>query len=254
LPRHHLSHTSVITLDVTVLSNLLQRPITDHLHFFHSFIETVEALREQGVQHDVILLIHGPTQLQQPERVILDRLRVYCYPINDLGKGVIAVPPHEVFDSHVAQFLRAKISILRLTQYTRLLYFDPTTRLGHGCDAMLESMHGNFSVHRGEMLDGPFDTRAFLIIPSKQTFYDVDDAWTTVSFSIEQGWLETGSIPTWGPPANQKHDWSFARSSQDIGLLYYYFYMSPVHREGRVHASTIDPEAWAKCVPLHREM
>jgi hypothetical protein len=210
-------------------------------------------LREQGVKYDVILLIHGKNELKQSERELLGRLHVYCDSVQDARLLKHRIGRHENFGADVATFLGININILRLTQYSRLLYFNPMTRLSHECDALLDSMHGNFSAFPGKMLEGPFDTRAFLINPSKRAYYDLYDVVQKFSFSVEQGWFEAGSIPTWGPLTDPKHDWSFARSSQDTGLFYYYYFVSSVRRDGRVHASKIDPMAWAKCVLPHHE-
>jgi hypothetical protein len=120
---------------------------------------------------------------------------------------------------------------------------------------LLESLDADFGARRSDVQEGPFDTRAFLIKPSKQAYYDMFDIAVTMHYSVEKGWLEYGQIPAWGSSTvSPKHNWEFARSSQDIGILYYYYFLSPVHRSGRVHASTIDSKSWSKCVlPLPHE-
>jgi hypothetical protein len=251
----HFGYVSVITLDASLISDLLGRHIRDRFYLFHSFIATVEALRDQGVTHDVILLIYGTAVLPRNfGRAIFKRLRVYCYHFHGAVGSMkrTFAGKHEEFGWMLAEFLRAKIHILRLTQYSRLLYFDATTRLSRGCDALLDTMHGNFSVYRGMSTEAPFDSRAFLITPSKQAYYDLYDVAATKHFSIEHGWLEVGSIPQWGPADHLKRNWEFARSSQDVGLLYYYYFRSPARRYyGNFHVSTIATESWEKCVLSH---
>jgi hypothetical protein len=246
------AYVSVITLDHSLLESLFDRPDIDDLTLLNSFIGTVKALRERGVKHDVILLIFGKQALRPSERAVLDQLRVYCYPVQEFKREKSHFrSPHEPFDMSLARFYRVNLNILRLTQYSKLFYFDARAQLSHGCDGLLDSMRGDLSVFRGDTQKAPFYTHAFLIRPSKQVYYDFQEMISSKYFSVEQGWYGAGSIPAWGPPTHTKHDWSFARSSQDIGLLYYYYFMSPVRKEGRVHASTIDPSAWAECVSLH---
>jgi hypothetical protein len=246
------AYVSVITMDVKLLSTLLGRPVTDHLLLFHSFIETVEALREQGVKRDVILLVYGPMLLEQSERAMLDRLHVYFHPVEGFETWTMPVSTgYHGFKADHAAYQRVKLHILRLKQYSRLLFFDPMTRLSRGCDAMLDSMHGDFSVHLGDTVKAPFDTRAFMIIPSTEVFIDLSSiAKASPLFSVQEGWLGVGGIPAWGPADDLKHNWEFATLLPDIGLLYFYYFMSPVQQEGKVHASAIDSEDWVKCVPL----
>jgi hypothetical protein len=247
------AYVSVITLDVELISKLLGRPakLVDRLTLLHRFIETARTLRINGVKDDIVLLSYGGEMaLEMTESLIMEQLHVRFL----FAKGIIGSPSrlivgrHENFDLKVAEFHRAKIHILRLTQYHRLLYFDIRKPLSGHCNNLFDSVTGDFSVFHGDTRDGPFRGRAFFIKPSMQAYYDMFDIAVTKHFSVQKGWLEYGQIPAWGSASDPKTNWEFAQSSQDIGILYYYYFLSPLKGSGGLQTKIIDTIFWNTCV------
>ena len=214
--------------------SLLAHPSSDSRRpYLHSFLVAAESIRQTGSTYDIVALIFGA--ISDDDLALLEGEGIKVVPVGGVGASLAENP--EAFDQSTAAIYRAKLRVLQLTEYDRVMFFDSDVVFTANCDDLLRTSL-DFVGRAGS--NSPLNAGTFIIRPSWQALVDISDVSLSMAFSPEQGWFEYGAIPDWRDARAPATDWSFYGASVDQGLLYFYYFC---HRQG-ASAALLPASAW----------
>jgi hypothetical protein len=225
------------------------------------FFKSARSILSSKTEEDIVLLIQGGGDLTEKEADYAKSINIKVHKLPVRVIGTFSSPklhltgPGENLTLPSALYFFNKLRSIYLIEYKRILFFQIGLLFHHNCDSLFDSDSEYDFVAQNAHIGGPINPTMFIAKTNRQAFYDMQDAYHTSHFTQSRGWLEAGPIQhVW---QQEKHgpvktDWSFERASQDIGILYYYYFMSPLAVNGQVKGKLLPAGHWSKSINMFK--
>ena len=185
--------------------------------YLMSLLVAIESLHMAGTKQDIVVLVLG--DISDRDARMLRNAGTRLVMVAAIGMPLDVNP--EPYGQSIAAIYRAKVRVLQLIEYEKVIFFDCDVIFQENCDDLFK--YDNEFMGRGGTI-APLNTGFFVVKPSLQAFNDLNDVAISRAFTSDNGWMDYGHIPDWHPGyENKMTNWSFYCASTDQGLYYYYF-------------------------------